>query len=198
MQQAGVCCRPAGAGRSSGGTRTGRRHRFSSRFEAISRALQPGSKHAQPGVRTSTCTCTYNRWVWGGIKKKICRIRPLLLCGCVVHLLNYHWAGYEENLIVEKKTAPPHHVELAVGFQKETRCLPWRPLWWLRGRVVRLLLVLSLALEVPSSSIRRPSPFGPSFLFLFAKVKNLTSPGLEPLMTGATRWVLSSMHPSFF
>ena len=115
MQQAGVCCRPAGAGRSSGGTRTGRRHRFSSRFEAISRALQPGSKHAQPGVRTSTCTCTYNRWVWGGIKKKICRIRPLLLCGCVVHLLNYHWAGYEENLIVEKKTAPPHHVELAVA-----------------------------------------------------------------------------------
>ena len=114
MQQAGVCCRPAGAGRSSGGTRTGRRHRFSSRFEAISRALQPGSKHAQPGVRTSTCTCTYNRWVWGGIKKKICRIRPLLLCGCVVHLLNYHWAGYEENLIVEKKIAPPHHVELAV------------------------------------------------------------------------------------
>ena len=107
MQQAGVCCRPAGAGRSSGGTRTGRRHRFSSRFEAISRALQPGSKHAQPGVRTSTCTCTYNRWVWGGIKKKICRIRPLLLCGCVVHLLNYHWAGYEENLIVEKKNRPP-------------------------------------------------------------------------------------------
>ena len=107
MQQAGVCCRPAGAGRSSGGTRTGRRHRFSSRFEAISRALQPGSEHAQPGVRTSTCTCTYNRWVWGGIKKKICRIRPLLLCGCVVHLLNYHWAGYEENLIVEKKNRPP-------------------------------------------------------------------------------------------
>ena len=66
------------------------------------------------------------------------------------------------------------------------------------GRVVRLLLVLLLALEVPPSSIRRPSPFGPSFLFLFVKVKKLTSPGLEPLMTGAASWALSTMHPIFF
>ena len=47
------------------------------------------------------------------------------------------------------------------GFQKETCCLPWRLLWWLCGRVVRILFVLLSALEV-----RRPSPFGPSFLFI--------------------------------
>ena len=42
---------------------------------------------------------------------------------------------------------------------------------------LRLQLVLLLALEVPPSSIRRPSPFGPSFLFLFVKVKKIDLSG---------------------
>ena len=65
------------------------------------------------------------------------------------------------------------------------------------GRVVRLLLVLLLALEVPPSSIRRPSPFGPSFLFLFVKVK-MTSPGFEPLMTSLSGSSLEAEGLCFF
>ena len=63
------------------------------------------------------------------------------------------------------------------GFQKETRCCHGVFCGGFCGRVVRLLLVLLLALEVPPSSIRRPSPFGPSFLFLFVKVKKIDLSG---------------------
>ena len=83
---------------------------------------------------------------------------------------------------MSSSVTPFRELGLAMA-SKRNLLLPWRLLWLVCGRVVRLQLVLLLALEVPPSSIRRPSPFGPSFLFLFVKVKKLTSPGLEPLMT---------------